>query len=216
MADSGPVLEGTILRLRPAQVEETSTIFEWLSDPETLQFMNLEDPLHLDVDSMAARFERLAQELEAGEMQILMDALLPSDRVPNPVTVMYGTALKPVELIFSITQKDNDALVGVIVLRVSVLHRTGIIRTVIAPECRRMGFGKEAKVLVLRYAFERLKLFKVSSHLLEQNEATFDLNLRLGFVVEGRFNGEVIIRGKRCNLVCMAMTRAVWLRDHQL
>lgn len=205
-----PVLEGSTVRLRLVGVEDTPIIFSWL-DAETLASLNLEDPVYFDLNGMPERLAVLLDRLERAKMLILMHKMLGPGKTPPAIITMYDPELKPVDVLFAITRKADCQLAGMIVLRVSLLNQVGTIRTVVAREWRRNHFGEEAKKLILEYAFRELELFKVCSYLLAHNAATRAMNTRLGFEIEAEYKEHVVVRGMRCTLFGMSLTRQKWL-----
>lgn len=55
-----------------------------------------------------------------------------------------------------------------------------------APEHLRCGYGRQATRLVLRHAFQSLGLHRVDLRVLDFHERAIHLDLRCGFVTEGR------------------------------
>lgn len=126
------------------------------------------------------------------------------------------TLIKPIDLQFSVVRKEDNQLVGLIVLNISLVHQVGTVRTLTAPEYRKRGFGEEAKRVLLEYAFLYLKLVKVCSELLEIHEATLHINEKLGFRLVGILKDHVEIKDLRYSLVLMEIMREQWLRIHHL
>jgi diamine N-acetyltransferase len=90
------------------------------------------------------------------------------------------------------------------------------MRTLVPPECEKRGFAKEAKRILLEYAFLDLKLVKMCSELLEIHEATLHINQKLGLTHEGMLKDHVEINEIRYSLILMAIMRDDWLRMHDL
>lgn len=67
------------------------------------------------------------------------------------------------------------------------------------------GFGSEAAVLALRYAFEELGLHKVFLRVFEDNQAAVRSYEKAGFVQEGYFADEEWISGRYRDLIFMAV-----------
>jgi RimJ/RimL family protein N-acetyltransferase len=74
------------------------------------------------------------------------------------------------------------------------------------------GIGKRATFAFLYYAFKILGLNKVYVHSRDLNMRNINLNSRFGFEIEGILHDDVMLDGKRCDVVRMALLRESWLR----
>ena len=78
------------------------------------------------------------------------------------------------------------------------------------PNMRGKGIGKRATFLFLYHMFVIRKFFKVYLHTLDINIRNLNLNGNLGFSLEGVFFDDVMIEGKRQDVVRMALTEPAW------
>ena len=67
------------------------------------------------------------------------------------------------------------------------------------------GIGTEAAVLIMKYAFEELKMNKVFLRVLADNLRAIQSYLKAGFQLEGTFKQDVCINGKFTDVIFMAI-----------
>ena len=103
----------------------------------------------------------IARDAVLEETEFLHEPRFPvgSMEIRNTVRRAAEAAL-PTELIFAIVQREDDRLVGRTKLKnLDLVHRCAETGTrLYRPEHRGMGYGTEAKHLILGYAFEVLNL----------------------------------------------------------
>ena len=73
------------------------------------------------------------------------------------------------------------------------------------------GYGSEAKMLLLKYAFDDLGLRKIKSSVLAHNSRSQKYNERCGYFVEGVLKEDKFKDGRYVDEVLMAVTRDTWL-----
>jgi [ribosomal protein S5]-alanine N-acetyltransferase len=73
------------------------------------------------------------------------------------------------------------------------------------------GLASEAVTAVLRFGFDRLELHRIEACLLERNEASKRLLLKLGFRLEGKLRDRVFFRGRYEDLLYYGLLRDDWL-----
>ncbi|MFE6485711.1 GNAT family N-acetyltransferase [Streptomyces sp. NPDC057757] len=75
----------------------------------------------------------------------------------------------------------------------------------IGAEHRRKGHAAEAVVLLLRFMFAERRFHKCVARIFAHNEASLELQRRLGFTEEGRLRDHVFLTGRHHDLVMMGM-----------
>ena len=75
---------------------------------------------------------------------------------------------------------------------------------------RGKGYGKQALIWLLDYAFYTLKLHKVNLGVVDANKRAIRLYKFLGFVMEGRKREELLIGREWHDMFSMAMFRKNW------
>lgn len=73
------------------------------------------------------------------------------------------------------------------------------------------GYGSEAKMLLLDYAFNELGLHKICSRVIAFNERSVRYSLRCGYHEEARLRKHNFAKGKYWDEVCLAVFRKDWL-----
>ncbi len=111
--------------------------------------------------------------------------------------------------VFEIRTKDSDRYIGNCGLhKVDMLNRSGEIGILIGElDAQGKGHGKDAILVVLRYAFHTLGLHTVRISYIDGNERSAHLYAKLGFTQTGRCREHIHLRGEFHDLVLMDMTR---------
>jgi RimJ/RimL family protein N-acetyltransferase len=73
------------------------------------------------------------------------------------------------------------------------------------------GYGTDAKMLLLDFAFNTLGLEKVNSEVFEFNERSVNYSLKCGYVIEGRRRSQVFRHGRRWDIIQLGVLRKEWL-----
>lgn len=101
---------------------------------------------------------------------------------------MHNANTKPEHnQIFGIALQENDEVIGVMSLHnINWVHRTaGTGAWIEKPEHWGKGYGTEAKLLLLRYAFRTLGLRKINSSVMAHNDRSRAYMEKTGYRVEG-------------------------------
>lgn len=72
------------------------------------------------------------------------------------------------------------------------------------------GYGTEAKMLVLEYAFHTLNLRKICSNVIAFNDRSVKYSHKCGYIEEGRRKAQFYARGKYWDEVWLAVFRPDW------
>ncbi len=83
------------------------------------------------------------------------------------------------------------------------------------PEYRGKGYGTDALLVILRYAFTELNLHRISLDVFEYNLRAIRSYEKTGFVVEGRERQFLNREGRRWDLVYMGILRQEWERLYE-
>jgi len=205
---------GRILLRIPMEIE-ARLFCKWMGNSATNRFLNSEDPLLLE-----EKLERLYKDF----------AILPQGNVVQ-VPSLSIKMLKPPErslqqrfpreIVFAMVEKESCRCIGAMALQhISNVSKTAYTRTVIGrPEFQGKGFSREAKMLLLQYAFETLELEKICSNSIESNLRSYNYNQACGYKVEAVLKSHAVVDAKRHDLVCMAIFKKDWpeaLTQYQL
>lgn len=74
------------------------------------------------------------------------------------------------------------------------------------------GYGTDAKMLLLWYAFTVLNLRRISSRVMSSNPRSLKCQLRCGYTIEGVMKKEVYKNGRYHDLVLLAVFRRGWMK----
>ncbi|KJS61776.1 GNAT family N-acetyltransferase [Streptomyces rubellomurinus] len=87
-------------------------------------------------------------------------------------------------------------------------------RIALTPDSTGRGIGTEATLLVLRHAFETIRLHRVQLEVHEYNERAARAYRKAGFTLEGRARQAHHWDGRYWDVLHMAALREEWLRAH--
>ena len=73
------------------------------------------------------------------------------------------------------------------------------------------GYGTEAKMILLNYAFNTLNLRKIVSHVYAFNGRSRRYSEKCGYKLEGVLKKHVFVDGEYCDVYCLAVFREEWL-----
>lgn len=109
----------------------------------------------------------------------------------------------------AIVDKKTDALAGTVGLhKIDPINRNADISIVIGNKRYwRKKIGKEAVGLVIRHAFNKLNLHKVTAGMVEENIASYKLFVSLGFKKEARLREQNFANGKYQDIIKLGLLR---------
>ena len=78
-------------------------------------------------------------------------------------------------------------------------------------DCWNKGYGTDAKMALLEYAFNTLNLRKIMSSVKAFNERSLAYSLRCGYKIEGRLRDQCFANGRYCDEIILGVFREQWL-----
>ncbi len=148
----------------------------------------------------------------------------------DPETTQYITRFLPVTIaaqrewieklyktndnfVFGLETTEGDTLIGTMGIHsVKYQHGTATTGAVIGnKEYLGKGYGSEAKMLLLKYAFDTLGLRKIGAVVYSFNERSLAYQKKCGYKVEGVLKNQHFINGQFCDEVLLAVYREDWL-----
>ena len=90
-------------------------------------------------------------------------------------------------------------------------YRTAEYSLLIAPDERSKGYGTMALRLLLDFAFKNMDLEVVEGEILEGNDASISMAMKLGFQSEGVLRSRYYKKGKRLNSNIVSILKEEWL-----
>jgi len=117
------------------------------------------------------------------------------------------------ELQLAIFDKESNLLLGTVGLhKIDWVHRTGDISIVIgSKEGQGKGYGKRAVALVVRHAFNKLNLHKITSGMWSNNSASESCFKANGFQQEGCRKEQFHCQGRYVDELNYGLLRSQWL-----
>lgn len=112
----------------------------------------------------------------------------------------------------AVVEVKSGKLIGVMGLH-KVDYRSGTATTgaVIGDqEFRGKGYGSEAKMLLLQFAFRELNLRKIYSHVIEYNAQSLAYSKKCGYVEEARLPKHMFKDGEYRDQIILAVYRETW------
>jgi len=121
-------------------------------------------------------------------------------------------ANKPGEIAFGIETLEGN-LIGVLALmNINGKDRTAISGTVIGEkEYWNKGYGTDAKMILLNYAFNTLNLRKINSFVVSHNKRSLQYNLHCGYKIEGVRKKQIFLQGRYLDEILLAVFKPDWL-----
>lgn len=109
----------------------------------------------------------------------------------------------------AIVHQKDDELIGTVGLhQIDFINRNADISIVIGEKKYwKKGFGKEAGALIIDHAFNMLNLHKLTAGMVEENMASYNLFVSLGFEKEGVYKEQVFLHGKYRNIVKLGLPK---------
>lgn len=120
---------------------------------------------------------------------------------------------KRTDLVFAIVTIDGDKIIGNMgIHQISWKDRTAITGALIGEkEYWSKGYGTEAKMLLLNYAFNTLNLRKICSSVLAFNKRSYAYQVKCGYIEEGRKRRQRYRNGRYWDEILMAVFKKDWL-----
>ncbi len=107
----------------------------------------------------------------------------------------------------------EGVLIGTMGLhRIEPIHRTAVTGSVIFDEVyRNQGYGTDAKMILLDYAFNILGLEVIESRVIGFNDRSSAYSQKCGYKVEARLRGRFYRFGQRHDEIILSVVRDEWL-----
>jgi len=175
---TGSFWRGERIRLRPLSKADAIHWVAFDDDSEAIRTLNLGISLPRSADQAAEWAERFADFKNADEA-----------------------------MIFTIETHDGDYLGSLNLGAVDRRHGTFSTGTRLSHAHRGNGYAMEAKRIVLRYAFDELRLQKYNLRCLETNAAVIRHAALLGCQPEGRIRRNVFTNGRFYDELLFGLTR---------
>lgn len=119
---------------------------------------------------------------------------------------------KPNDFVFGLETAEG-LLIGTMGLhRINYVDRTAGTGAMIGEkEYWGKGYGSEAKMLLLKYAFDTLNLRKICASVIAFNERSLAYQIKCGYKIEGRRKDQMFRNGQYFDEILVAVFREDWL-----
>jgi RimJ/RimL family protein N-acetyltransferase len=149
------------------------------------------------------------------ERETMMDRM----RVPYSPLAVEGWITEthkqqpPENIHLAVCLVEDERYIGTVsVMDIDYVNRSGETGSWIdVPEYRGRGYGTEAKMLLLEYAFERLGLHVLMSQVWEPNERSAAALIKQGYRAAGRYKYEDLKDGVYRDTLLFDILREDWL-----
>lgn len=153
--------------------------------------------------------------LDAEETDTMMErARIPTSPIAYESMIADAYKQQPPENVhFAVCLRENDEFIGVVdLMDIDWINRTAETGSWMAnPAYRGRGFGTEAKMLLLEYAFDHLHLHALNSYVWEPNARSAAALAKQGYRPAGRFYWEEIKNGVHRDALLFDILREDWL-----
>lgn len=174
------MLEGTLVNLRAHEVADADAIFRWINDREVARFLK-------------ARYPQ-SRAFEEGWMAERASMQLSLSRVSFAIETKDGTHIGNIGL-HGGSAEDRSASLGMMIGE---------------KDYHSKGYGSDALMTLLRFAFEEMNLNRVSLDVYEFNAPGLAAYRKCGFTEEGRRRRAMYQGGAYHDVVAMAILRHEW------
>jgi RimJ/RimL family protein N-acetyltransferase len=178
---NSPLFQGELLRLAALNPQtDAETLARWSEDTEFNRLLGTNPSKPFSVARTRSRMEK-------------------DENDANTVT-------------FALRTLTDEHLIGFVALDgIEWLHRIAFVGIGIGErDYWGKGYGADAMRLILRYAFEALRLHKVTLDVFEYNQRAYHTYLKVGFIEEGRAREYLHRDGRRWDLIYMGILREEW------
>lgn len=185
------LFEGRMIRLAPIDHEKDPQVeSRWTHDLDLMRTLSLRPAMPLSVAQLKKRYEAIEKEVEETKR------------------LFY----------FTIRNKEDGNLLGFARIEwIEWTHGTGNLRMAIGDRAERnKGYGTEALMLMLRYAFLELNLYRLSAVMGEDNPGAIRFFMRQGFVEEVRRRKALMRDGQAWDLIHLGILRDEWLAANKV
>ena len=180
------LFEGKLIRLAPIDHDKDPEVeSRWTHDLTLMRSLSQHPAMPLSVAQMKKRYEAIEKEVDESKK------------------LFY----------FTIRSKQDNAFLGFIRIEwIEWTHGTGNLRMAIGDLAERnKGYGSEALVMMLRFAFNELNLYRLSAIVGEDNPGAVRFFTRHGFVEEVRRRKALLRDGQVWDMLNLGILRDEWL-----
>lgn len=176
-------LQGKKVILRPLEESDAETLVVYANNPENRIYLTRSLPLNLESEK-------------------------------NWVNSLYKNSKIDTNVVLGVLEEKSKTLIGVIgIHNINWVDRTATTGTLIGTkEFQEKGFGTDAKMTLLDYAFNTLNIRKVCSAATAFNKRSINYSLKCGYKIEGRLKNQFYKNGRYYDDVLLAIYKKDFMR----
>ena len=178
------MLTGKLVRLRKCEPEDLERILVWMNDREVTQYLAARYPISRPQEQ--GWLERVAKMPPSDGLILAIETLAEARHI--------GTIS-----LNSIGWEDRHATLGI---------------NIGEKDCWGQGYGTDAIITLLRYAFDWMNLHRVDLQVWSENPRAIASYRKCGFIEEGRLRQGYYQRGVHHDLVVMGVLREEFRKLH--
>lgn len=115
-------------------------------------------------------------------------------------------------VILAIETTEGELIGDIGLHKIDYVSRTATTGTMIGDKnFHGKGYGSEAKMLLLNYAFNTLNLRKINSEAISFNKHSVNYSLKCGYEIEGVRKKEIYKNGRYHDMVLLAVFKKNWI-----
>jgi RimJ/RimL family protein N-acetyltransferase len=120
----------------------------------------------------------------------------------------------PSSMVFRIEHEDK--LIGEIGFRtIKWFNRKAEISILMSPENQGKGYGKKALLMLMRFAFKKMNLYRLEAEVIDYNDKAKSLFEKAGFVLEGRLREAKYNDGKYFDILRYGMLKPEYDKKYE-
>jgi RimJ/RimL family protein N-acetyltransferase len=169
------MLQGKLVRLRRPEPDDVDRVLRWINDTEVTQYLAARYPVSRAQET--AWLERVSKQGPADGVVLAIETLAGSRHI--------GTIS-----LDRVQPDDRHATLGIMIGE---------------KDCWGAGYGTDAIVTLLRYAFDWMNLHRIDLKVWSENPRAIASYLKCGFVMEGRLRQDYYQRGAYHDILHMGI-----------
>lgn len=113
------------------------------------------------------------------------------------------------KMVLAVCLREDGRYIGNVMLQnIDWINRTGRVPVMIGDKNEwNKGYATEARMMMLKFAFEERGLHRIDAYILENNISSIKLHEKCGFKVEGMLRKSVFKNGQYYNQVVMGLLK---------
>ncbi|MBL7045418.1 MAG: GNAT family N-acetyltransferase [Parcubacteria group bacterium] len=146
------------------------------------------------------------------EVTIFLKPYLPKLEA-NERAFLENVSKNPSNVVFAIVLVEDDRVIGTMGLHgIHMLHRRASTGAMIGEkDCWGKGYGTEAKMLLLHWAFTSLNLRKINSSVLAFNHRSATYLAKCGYKVIGVYKKNHFVRGRYVDEIILEVFKSYFM-----